>query len=67
MIRPTSRKPSSRRTVDMPIVSSALESRSSEFCGVCYLILGSHERRVVDGEKVAHLRCARWLTESKAA
>ena len=33
----------------------------SEFCAVCFLTFGSQEKRVFEGDKVAHSRCERRL------
>jgi len=56
-----------RKRASQAIAIAVPDIRASEFCAVCCLIFGSHERRVAVGEKVAHLHCARWLSESRVA
>jgi len=62
-----SRKQSSRRTGSEVSASAVPDINPSDFCSVCRLIFGSHESRIFVGEKVAHSRCARWLSKPRAA
>jgi len=65
--KPTSRKKSGRRTVGTTSELAAANVGSAQFCAVCFLTFGSQERRILMGEKVAHLRCARRLSGPTAA
>ena len=40
---------------------------SLEYCAVCFLTLGSQEKRAVWREKVTHLRCVGKLRQAEAA
>jgi hypothetical protein len=55
----------SKKKVSEPIVMP--DFRPSEFCMVCYLVFGSHENRVLVGDKAVHSRCARGLSKTRAA
>ena len=38
-----------------------------DYCAVCRLVFATHESRVLEGDKVAHVRCARRLDKPRAA
>ncbi len=63
MRQSSARKQRTRQVVEE---SSRLHDSRSQVCSVCFLTFGSSERRVFEGDKVAHLHCARWLSEPKA-
>jgi len=63
----TSRRHSSRKTVSETIPIAVPDIRPTEFCAVCRLMFGSHEKRVFVGDKVAHPHCARGLSKPRAA
>jgi hypothetical protein len=65
MRQPTSRRQSSREIVSETIARP--EFRPSDFCMVCHLVFGSHEIRVLVGDKAAHSNCSRGLSKTRAA
>ncbi len=67
MRKPTSHKQSSGKRDGKTVATAVPDIRPSEFCAVCFLILGKYEKRVQEGDKVAHLHCARWFSEPRAA
>ena len=57
----------SKRTIVAEAIAAVPDAPSSKVCAVCHLVFGSSERRVLVGDKAAHLRCARRLSEPKRA
>ena len=61
--------------LDRPRANTRSEHESAEhqtltpsgFCAVCFLVFGSQEKRVVEGDKVAHPRCVERLRKRNAA
>ncbi len=39
----------------------------SEFCALCFVTFGSHEKRVLEGDRLAHPRCVGRLRKRNAA